>query len=305
MGSFWMSLLAGCAEPDPELVVFLVNPDPVTVEDQVVDTFFVSAEERIDLLFVLDSSGPLADPTALVENASVWLEGAIGQHDLHLGVVTADLDDPAHKGRLIEARGARWIDSATPDPLAMFAEMVDVGVAGSPTVQSLGAAYTALALHADTFNAGFLRDDSAVHVVVVSNGDDETDPGLLTQSGFVDWLDALRPGQRSLSCLTVGDPVSIDCTATAWALGGIDRELADPLAAQSLGTLLHAGRDLEFNLTRFPIPETLQVRADIAQATFAFAPGTDWVYHHVTNSVSFLELVPGGTVVTIEYTTPP
>jgi hypothetical protein len=306
MGLFWMTLLVSCSDEPPsgrDPAVFCSCGAGPVPDDVVTEWFTVASPEKLDLLFVLDSSGPLADPTPLVENAAPWLDPLfLRQHDLHLGVVTADLDDPAHQGQLIEAQGVKWIDSSTPDPLGVFAELVQVGTGGSPTVQALGATYHALEVHHDTFNAGFLRDDSAVQVIVVSDGDDETEPGLPVGTEFVDWLDALRPGGRSLSCLNVGDPVSTDCADIAAGLGGIEGDVADPAAHEAIRAPFQ-GPQMEFFLSQLPVPQSLEVAVEQPSgALYEFAETEDWAYDLGRNSVRFLQYVPEqGSVVIVDY----
>ena len=99
----------------------------------------------------------------------------------------------SQSGKLREFGGERWVDEDTVDPINVFGAMARLGTSGSSSEQGLGATYTALETLRDTYNNGFLRDESDIHVVVLSDERDQTPGNLITGDEFVDWFDNLRP----------------------------------------------------------------------------------------------------------------
>lgn len=149
----------------------------------------VQAEvEAVDVLWVIDNSASMADEVdALAAELGVFVDvfTELGL-DWQLGVVTTDLDDPAHQGRL---RGP-ILTPSTPQVVGAFAAQAAVGVGGSPDEQGLEAAVLALSsplLNHD--NAGFLREHATLAVIVLSDEDDNSE---VSKRDFSDWLGAIK-----------------------------------------------------------------------------------------------------------------
>lgn len=290
-------------------------PDPTTepaptADDSVTDVFVQQAAPEVDALFVIDDSGSMADEQqALVESFPYFVDFFVGSGvDYHLGVVSTDMTDPRRSGKLVEVGGDRWIDDQTADPQAVFTAMASLGTYGSGTEAGLGAAFTALDPLADTYNAGFLREDSGLHVIVLSDEPDQTAPSLLTPQEFIDWFDGLRPdpAMRSFSSIvTLSGPArGADYLDVTQAIGGVvhdiaDRDYADVLLALGVQA---AGLQRAFTLSTLPDPATIEVEVDDGGVTLGFAEGDDWSYDPTRNDVTFLAYVPpSGAVVRVHY----
>lgn len=140
-----------------------------------------------DVLFVLDDSpGTIADEQQLIANFDAFLAfPAIANIDYHIGVTTTDADarfnGPAGRLVPVSADPASRIvtPSSQPSPLDRFAINAQVGDRGSGLEQGLLAAR--LALMGDprfTNDAGFIRHDARLAVVVVSDEEDGS-PGSI------------------------------------------------------------------------------------------------------------------------------
>ncbi len=164
---------------------------------------------NLDLLFVIDSSPAIAPQRAkLIASYRRFIEVLEsfrgGLPDLHIGVVTADLgtrgaDDPSpgpaigtgpgsctSEGDAGELRRAASIDGSFISDLSRadgtrarnytgsladaFVQLADAGEAGCTYVRPLAAARQALS--GIPANAGFLRDDAYLGVVLLTNDDD-------------------------------------------------------------------------------------------------------------------------------------
>lgn len=280
---------------DPPLYAPPVVPTTPSVE-VIEDRFVWTGEARLDVLWVLDGSGLLADPALLGDAVPAWLDPLrAGPVDYHVGAVSADL---ALGGVLRAPDGPAWVDPGTPDPVQ---HLLDVGVGAAPQVQVAGV--VALALAAPE-NAGFLRDDAPLHVVVVSDGEDDGAP--LDAAEAVDALTA-RPAGAVWHCLLVGAPVAADCADTAAVLGGTVGDAADPAGVVALGDAL-GPPPATFALRRVPDGiESVRVESAIGTMSFDPAPaGTPsasaYTYDAATNSVSLVDYLPlEGDIVVVRY----
>lgn len=218
--------------------------DPIEEEtpapkDVVVRESFVQVPmPKVDLLLVIDDTASMAqEQSSLAEDFALLLDAldalAIGWQ---LGVVTTDMNRP-DAGWL---RGAPWI--LTPDePLRedVFSEMVQVGTDGQGPEAGLAAALAALELAlAGGPNAGFRRDDAPLHVVFVSDADDQSDAWLGPEpvTSFLDWLseESLRTALPARASALVG-PLPSGCSS-GWG-SALPAERYDQVATGSGGVV--------------------------------------------------------------------
>lgn len=167
-------LLAGCD----------VDVQPVAVED----TFELGANPAVDVLFVVDDSNTMGKLHTAAGVTFANLEAAFtaAGSDWQIGVTTTDFDDPAARGRLVEVSGGgdRVLDPSDDVLGDRFQNAMNVGVDGSQTERGLQAAWAAVTSPLATHeNAGFVRDDARLAIVILSDEDDCSDEGDL---GVVD-----------------------------------------------------------------------------------------------------------------------
>ena len=164
------AVLAGCGienlvrGQDPEI------QDPVVV----VETFEQAPHSKVDLLFVVDDTGSMAEEQAALSEAFAALVETVDGLGLayQIGVVTT----AATGDRAGVLQGDPWIVTAgSKDPVGDLAQAVDVGTDGVEEA-GLGAMVQALSepLVSDE-NRGFRRADAALHVVVLSDDDDDSE----------------------------------------------------------------------------------------------------------------------------------
>lgn len=158
---------------------------------------------NVDLLFVIDSSGSMADEqAALVRSFPGFIDGIRSRlrtaSSIHLGVATtSDTFENApgctELGSLIvrpsgplssnrDCRpfrtGANYLDQSQPDLAGRFACIGTVGTGGSDDEKPIRALLNALRPEASLpgrCNAGFLRRDSLLVVVLITDEDDVPD----------------------------------------------------------------------------------------------------------------------------------
>lgn len=317
-----------------------------------VDTFTGGARPA-DVLFVVDDSGSMCetqerlvrDLPALVTT----LQAAAA--DVRIGVIDVCADEadgcPA-PGRLRSTRyvapdWSRWV---TQGALAALGSQLDLGCEG-PSSREAGLAAAARALtpplttlsettcaddgecaeaspdgggeclrdleRCGGFNAGFLREDADLHVVLVSDEDDQSDGPvegyLQTYAGLKAGVPAAAVrvhaivGDPETGCETVhglaeaGDRYAAAAAATGGVLGSICApSYGDPLADIAASV---AGPRRSFDLSRVPDPDTLAVALDGTPCA------AGWSWDAASNRIVFDPVGPcvptSGRTVTVTY----
>jgi hypothetical protein len=295
--------------------------DP-TVTDRVVQV----TTPEVDVLFVVDNSCSMSDNQAkLGEEFPTFLDFFLGSGlDYHIGVTSTDADSSYGnplEGRLVNVGGVRYIDPTLGEEQAsqIFTSMVSLGTSGSGVEKGLAAAFMALELRRDKQNAGFYRDDAALHTVAVSDEQDQSDdmrPELITLNEFIDWYDGLKDviEDRTFSSIVcssaaglaggcIQPDVGTRYMTVTREIGGIVWDINDDNFAEVLEQLgvQASGFKREYFLTQAPIPETLDVRIErVVQGQATVSPkrqgtekdGGDYYYNESRNSIVFYSFVP-------------
>lgn len=259
----------------------------------------------VDVLWVIDNSNSmLEEQTALAESFGSFIEYFTQSGlDYHVGVVSTDMVDASHQGRLREDQGTTWIDDsyAEQEALDSFSRRVLMGTSGSYIEQGLDAVVAAIDTHRNDHNAGFYREDAALSVVVIS---DEDDYSGVSVTGFVNWMLDLKADSALLAFSSIVAPRGNCLTAeedgerylqVTEAVGGVDWSICDEdyTGALELLGLTSAGLKREFFLSRIPVTSTLDVQVDEPDGTtHGYVVDADYVYDGSRNSVRFLDDVP-------------
>lgn len=319
-----LSVLVACGNDitiEPEVSTGDLPPpqplDPLTRTDRIVQVTIPS----VDVLFVVDNSCSMEEEqAALSVNFPTLLQYFLDSDlDWHVGVVSTDMNDPLHAGRLQQSGDLSWLDPETENPVEAFAEMVALGVSGSPIEQGVAAAFSAVELLAgpDGPNEGFIRPESGLHITVISDEDDATNrPGgsqLVSRSEFVEYLRTVRPTGRLTSfssivgpttgCDDIGEPGSDYMTITR-QVGGVVWPICTDNWSGVLDELgfLTTGLNREFFLSAAPVVDTLEVSVLLEDGTVQQFDPDSWVYLELRNSVRFLEFTPDpGSTIEIRY----
>jgi len=241
------------------------------------ETFYGSAPEQLDLLFVVDNSCSMAEEQATLAAAVPGMYRALVDYgvDLHVGVVSSDMDDPEHNGRL-QAHGENYfIDETVDDPELALSELVEMGTDGHYNERGRWAAYTAIERFGDTENAGFYREEAKLAVVAVSDEDDYSgicsqDHQAFARLEFVEWMFSLKPSAEDVTFSSIVTPMTgcptgytsgyeyLEVTST---VGGVKWSICDSDYAQALIELGdRMGVDSSwYSLSQTPVEATIQV----------------------------------------------
>lgn len=263
---------------------------------------FTQRPAIVDILFVVDNSPSMcAKQHELEQNFASFIQAIQQQQlDFHVGVTTTDFTNKQFQGRLVAGpSGVKVITPQTPNLTSVFTENVQaVGVAGATDSEPLLAAAVAVQDPlASGDNAGFLRQDASLAIILVTDEDDYSltippqnpieDPmpryftrlfggikgpgndGLVTVSGIVgadpssgSASDCNVSGAADQSC--VDDDLSASAAnrilAVVKGTNGIAQSICTTDFATLLGSLgqLIGGLTRRFDLSGAPLGETLQ-----------------------------------------------
>ncbi|MDQ3301250.1 MAG: hypothetical protein M3619_32110 [Myxococcota bacterium] len=259
----WLAL-ASCVDPadpiEPQITSGVLRKEiPMVVNRQ------------LDLLFVIDSSPAMAPHRERLLASYRDMISALrtlpgGLPDLHLAVVTADLgthslqaaipgctlrgDDAVFSGYLVDEwqETGQRLRNYSGDLEDAFVRIADVGSSGCPITQPLEAARRALVAQPE--NAGFLRPNAYLGIVVLAANDDCS----FSHASFLDGAtDATRCAERADALTPVAhfERVLTDA-GVCWK---IER---DPQICPDSGELLR------LESARFEYPQGVKVVAECA-----------------------------------------
>jgi hypothetical protein len=299
-----------------------VNP-PALEAPVKLDRIVQVTKQKVDTLFVIDNSCSMEEEQiALSNNFDQFIGYFVGSGlDWHVGVVSTDMDDPNHSGKLRSSGGYRFLDESVPSPLDMFETMAHMGTSGSWNEKGREAAYSAIEVNNDTHNAGFYREEARLSVVLISDEQDYSNAPSINE--FISWLLNLKEDDEQVtfsSIVNLPDPpcppdsfgyppeIGDDYIAITSAVGG----LTWPICESDWSDLLNelgmqaAGLKREFFLSDVPVASTIDVwveePSDDGGNTYSFRVGTDYEYSPTRNSIKFHTYVPKPlSVVNVEY----
>lgn len=253
------------------------EPEAVTVTE----SFTQRDDARVDLLLVVDDTPSMTSARTAIAAATDTLVASLQEDGLawQLGVTTTDITGTEQDPGLL--RGDPWILTPdTPDPAAVLARTLDTPE-GSPPTAGLGAATLALTEPLRSGgNRGLRRPDAALHIVILSDADDDSGDvlGVDPADAFLGLLEdeAAATGQPAVLSAVVGDP-GRGCSGPAGtalpgdryaevaeATGGATASVCDPDLAgvvAQLGDLVTA-LDRSFVLQARPLADSLRIEVD-------------------------------------------
>jgi len=227
-----------------------------------------------DVLWVIDDSGTMSEEQeTLKASFQDFVDTLAGADiDFHMGVITTDVSDSEQAGILLGEPPVLVND--TQDLAEVFAERAAVGIDGSPDERGFDAVTLALSEpRVSGANAGFLRDEAALDIIIVSDEDDHSSQSV---SDFLAFLASVKPSGAFRVSALVGD-VPYGCAASSGAADPAPRYLeaaeetegvTQSICAASYDQMMErlvmilAGLRDTFPLSRIADPDTIEVRVD-------------------------------------------
>jgi len=273
--ALWIALMLG---PGCVIENWIDDQDDVVLESiEIEEQFFQTPLPKVDVLWIIDDTGSMAQEQARLLGAFEAFVDELESFglDYQIGVVSTDMQ--ADEAGVL--RGNPWIVTRlTPEPVDAFVASADVGTSGVGPEAGLAAMVTALKepLRSNE-NRGFRREDASLHVVLLSDADDQSeqwlgsDPASAALSLLVDEAD--RTGLSARFSAIVGD-VPLGCfgaegaalpgtryAEVAQASDGVQASICSDDFGPLLGQLGGIAVDYpaSFPLLAAPDPETLRV----------------------------------------------
>lgn len=266
----------------------------------------VTYNTQVDVLWIVDTSSSMSKHQELLATqVPVFLEGlnATGL-DYQIGVTTMDMSSTGAGGRLLAQAGtAKILNMSTPNLAALLAGRLKAGENGSPVERGREALMAALdQSHPGMANEGFLRPNSLLNVIFLTNEEDQSDGAI----DYVAALDRIKPilplGDRSWISHFMG-VVSGDgaCRTAEWgfsspgmkyidlstASGGAKESICDADFKRALTNVRSRVLEVltEFPLDRDPVIASIRVRVDGIEVPQNEVNG--WTYRESANSIRF------------------
>lgn len=263
-----------------------------------IDVFEQPIRGSSDILFVIDNSCSMAEEQSNLASNFQYFASELYTLDLDYQVAVITTDNPAFRG-----------DIMTPDTTDFedeFIAQVMAGTGGSGDEKPSEMAYQSTQSGGDAGPGGdFLREDSMFAMIVVS---DEPDSSPSSWSSYLSYFETLKDDTDDLVIHAISGDYPGGCGSAAAtnnvyemtvATGGLYLSVCATDWASHLEALVEASAvDLSsFELTEWPVPESIVVRVDGLNVT------TGWEYNETDRAIDFDEShVPeGGSTIEVEY----
>lgn len=274
---------AGCQEYtfdilDPSLLTPSGPADLATPTRE--DVIVQAPEAAVDILWVIDNSGSMSEEQdAIARNLDAFMQFFVGSSiNFHLGVITTDTENGLENGILRSVAGYRFLTRDTPLLEETAKVLLRVGTGGSMDEKGIDATMRALTMPSDQHwegNKGFLREDAALHIIVISDEEDSSDTESVELASYL-WN--IKPSiDTPVSFSSIVGPSPGGCSSpNGTASPGahyirVSREVGGMIESicvrdwtpvlEGLG-LLAAGLRKEFFLAEVPVPGTLTAWVD-------------------------------------------
>lgn len=302
------------------------------------EVYFLDPSTAVDILFVVDNSPSMKQEHDKVKEAfaDFIFEVNESDSDWHIGVTTTDME--TETGGVLLGPDPLYITPETENYEGLFiAKINTVGTQGSGWEQGLQAAKSALLDapngHADSANAGFLREDADLAIVVISDENDCSDGGALPHEDQQEcyWMnDELVPTQQFINAFEslkrddqtttfsgiVGPPSAEACEnatpghrylSMVAEFDGLEADICEEDYERVMADLglVATGVQTFFVLQWNADPETIEVRVDDADVPEDPSEQDGWSYREDENTVYLWGAYepPRGSKVEIHYWT--
>ncbi len=278
-------MLVSCGEKDPSFSLFSES-----------DVFYQTVTNKLDILWVMDNSGSMQNlQTNVANNFNSFISDFVDKnYDFQIAVTTTDTwRAPYINPNLAKFRdgadgnnsGVFVITPETPNVIQTFITNITQGVNGGGDERAFQSFKEALS---SPLNAGFVRDDGFLAVIIVSDeedfshsgtnhDDDYNNPNLYPVQDYEDYLDTLTNStgasrRYSVSSISIWDTPCLNAN-TPWGRIGIrygelvdatNGEKGDVCSSDFASTLDDiqtkiAELSTQFYLSREPVVSTIEV----------------------------------------------
>ncbi len=270
------------------------------------DTFIQKDKEKFDILFVIDSSGSMADEQDYIsKNISSLVTFLQSQKiDYHIAVVTSDYQ--GDKGEFYHSGTNPSVITNTVTSTSVLAENLKVGYMGSAIEGGLESAYLALSEPMiSNANKDFLRSDAVLSLVFISDEDDQSPQNV---DFYADFFNQLKP-KNMLSTTAM---INLSPNSTAQRYNDVINKTHGTFAviAASLSlwiTTIQDEIEQTNRLRNFYLsfaPDVSSIKVSVNGISVIEDAATGFVYQGCDNKVSFyndINVPDSGSAISIEY----
>jgi hypothetical protein len=316
------------------LGLFACRNDNEVIRQVGSDLFYQVPTDQVDILWVTDNSCSMADEQAAIGAKFESFIGSIvdSNIDFHIGVITTDLVAADQAGKLqAPADEPLYLDANVPDYAGRFRERISVGTQGSDREAGIDAAFQALSQPlVSGFNQGFRRPEATLSIIYLSDENDCTDRGGLSEfedgkacyehgdqltpvkTLIDDYKDLAEGEARLLVSSIVGPEISEGCdgakpgprySAMAEAFGGVQGNICaqDFSAIMTELGLQVSGTLTNFQLSQPAVKDSIAVWVD--EVAVPEDPDNGWTYDEAYAILYFhgAGVPPRGSAILVEY----
>lgn len=265
------------------------------VVPQRTDTF-TQAGGPIDILFVVHSAPGTAlfQQTLASDLTFLMLTLAFEGWDYQIGVTTADVSATGAQGALQGTPAFLTAQDANVE--MVLGSRITQGAMGAVDVQGMEATRLALSAPLATMgaNAGFLRSNAALLVVILGNEDDNSP---MTVSAYAGFLNGLKANANQAAANVIVSDQTFCSTPSGNAVyagrylglapltGGLHSEVCQSSYQSAVETMPPADRNRRFLLSAEAQPASLQVT--VAGSALPSDSGMNWTFEGATNELVF------------------
>ncbi|XGC81765.1 vWA domain-containing protein [Bdellovibrio bacteriovorus] len=138
---------------------------------------FAVFNPKVDILFVIDNSGSMAEAQNNLSRNALEFADAISKVsilDYHIGIVTTDMDDCQTDCGKLQGYPA-YVENSTPDLVNILSRKFIVGTNGSASEEMFGPVLAALSPALEMgVNRGFYRQDAFLAVIFITDAKDQS-----------------------------------------------------------------------------------------------------------------------------------
>lgn len=302
------SVLSGCGLSSDNMLV----PKSIIPKEEFSEKpkDFAVFNPKVDILFVIDSSGSMQDAqNNLSRNAYLFADAIskVSILDFHIGVVTTEMDSWDCRNYCGKLQGfPAFVEKSTPDLVGSLSRTMIVGTDGSATEEMFSPVVAALSPPLDsTTNKGFYRQDAFLAVIFITDAKDQSH---LSPQAFLQFLNTkkgdpsrvlsygvIRTLAEQHSCSGMEDlDDKLETFLASVANGDKSQKNILSLCAIDYGTkLAEFAKDIvrrsagTVKLSRVPDPKTIKVTYGTQVLSNSATDG--WVYQPSTNSILLAE----------------
>lgn len=274
-------------------------------KNKITDLNTESFDPKADILFIVDNSGSMGSHQSnLANNISLFTQVFLTKSVLNynIAVISTDDDGWAEPSRGRFAGAVRVVSKTTPNADMVLSNNLRLGTSGSYKEKIFDPLHSALSEPLISgHNAGFLREDAALIVIIITDAEDQSDVNIYPQDTYDFMLKLKKGNKRKIMGYGAIVPTGVTgCARDEWTdpkrletflgLFKPDKSNVLSLCANDYGARLATFADeivdqvgSTIYLSRAPVPSS--IRVTYGDMELPMHPDYGWAYNPETNAI--------------------